>query len=305
MSIACSLLLVASFASTPFASAASGQPLASAAQGASNSSGSTASQLQTEIDALNAMTDALGPMAEGAEERIRQMKAFVTEQKLDAALATFTAGAPGSGFSSLTFSQAFQTALDAQRLRGPATPTSDVGALETEFSATQTLVQAQWTRVNGFHTQVASLTAFLQQQGKLDAYHDWAATAAGQRAAQPAAKSPPTDRAAEDATLTPEQRQANIQRYQAQLARLRQNWDEEQHTGQSSAYQPSQNRGGSANGGPSQNQAGNSDYYGGSYWNGYADPYYDVWGYGAGARPAARAAAWNRAGGGGGFRGVR
>lgn len=246
---------------------------------------SAAVQLQVELNALDAMTDALGPMVGDAEKRLELMKVFIKEQNLDAS--SYKLAADQTGFTGLTFNQALQVAITNQGTRGTPTVTNqDANTLQAEVNASQTLVQSQWTRLNTLHTEVHRLSAFLHSQGKLDAYTDWASTDAAKRAVQQATDKPPMDQASSASGLTEAQREANIRKYQQHLVALRQQWDQAQYQYAADdgtnvvATSPLSNH--VTNYNPTAaayaaNQA--NDYYGGTYWNGYSDPYYDVWGY--------------------------
>ncbi len=295
-------------------SIAVGQGASAPANGATSNAvsapvGSAIMQLQLELDALNAMTDAMGPMRGDADARVAQMKAFISEEKLDAAAAAFATSAKAPAFNGLTFNQSLQVALKEQRTRGqPIVSNTDPAALQTEVNATQVLVQGQWGDLNKVHAQVAVLSGFLQSQKKLDAYHTWAAAAAAKRLASSTPDVAPTDSASSNPKLTPEQKAAKILAYQQQLVRLRTAWDQEQMAQGAANFPQSQSSGdqqGQSGGAGSSNYSGsgdnnsnyNNDYYSGSYWNGYADPYYDVWGAGRGAAAAAVAHNnWNRGG---------
>ncbi|MFO0828322.1 MAG: hypothetical protein U0572_09240 [Phycisphaerales bacterium] len=293
--ISSALVCTALFIAQPslFAQSGDAMPLPSSA------ANPKAVQLQLEIDALNSMTDAMGPMVNDADTRVKLMTGYISEQKLDAAFATFKSAPNAPGFNGLTFNQSYQVAVKDQQLRGnPVPSTTDVVTLENEAMATQTLVQSQWVRLNSLHDQVVKMTAFLESQKQLDAYTAWAQTAAAKRLENYTPPPPPTDKSSANGDLTPEQRAANIARYQEHLARLRQHWDEEQYSDAQPDFKPSQGYFPQNNGISTSNAS--NDYYSGSYWNGYADPYYDVWGYPAGAGAAAAAAArnyWNRGGG--------
>lgn len=249
-------------------------------------------RLQVEIDALNSMNDALGPMSANAQTRLDRMRTFAK----DANLGDVPAASSGRSFDGLTFNQALQVAIRQQQLRGRPAPSAETqDTLEREVAATQTLVQEQWSRVNTLHRQVGAMTDFLSAKGKLDAYLDWAVKNPVQAPASDSLAK--TDRAAKAPQLTTEERDAKIQQYQQHRAALQLAWDQEHAVGTDApsnigapGYSP---LGGPPSGGDQSTQgfpANQNDYYAGSYWNGYADPYWDVQGY----RGLARAAAWHR-----------
>ncbi|MCA9284759.1 MAG: hypothetical protein KDA22_06075 [Phycisphaerales bacterium] len=262
----------------------------------------TAVELQVELNALNTMTDTIGPMVRDAQSRMEQMKAFISEQNLDGALRSFAPTGSSSSFHGLSFHQSFEVALQDQRLRGTPTPiSSDVGQMENDVVATQGLVQPQWSRLNSLHAEVAKMSAFLHAQGKLNAYAAWSKTPAAKRLSSHEPPPPTMDQAASDPSISPQQRAANIQKYQQQQAALRHHWDQYHFSGAPPAWTPRPYVQNPANP-PASGSVGQSadadqyvtdDYYGGTYWNGYADPYYDVWGHPAVNGAAARFAGAN------------
>jgi len=228
---------------------------------------------QQEMDALGAMSGSMGPMVVAAQERIKLMKEFISDQKLEGDWANFTPISKAASFSSLTFNQALQTAFDHQKNMAPKAPASnDMSTMAAEVQATQTLVHKQWNRLNDLHQQVETMTAFLTSKDKLKDYKAWAMEQADAQAKQ-ASEARAAHLAAEKAHYEHQQQ-------------LRKKWDEQQHQQMLATIAASNQRmagggGGQTSGGASagsQDASGSSDeaqdYYAGSYWNGYADPYY-------------------------------
>lgn len=272
------------------------------------------SQLQLELDALDTINDTLGPMRGGAQARVKMMTAFVTQNGMLDAYKSFAASDQAPAFHGMTFQKAYEQALDQEKSRGlPKPSTTDTATLSSEVSAERTMVHSQWDTVNELHDQVAKMTAFLKSKDQMDAYIDFARA----NADKPAAPDAGTDRRTDSQGLTPEQREANIARYRAQQEKLRQHWDHYHFTTGVGGLPP----GGPFRGNPEGNPIGqdpdvvgngnpyiasypnpavenawySGDYYGGSWWNGYADPYYDVYGYPDGYDRARLHHAYNRA----------
>lgn len=238
----------------------------------------TMKQLTLEFDALNSMTDSMGPMVTEAETRIKLMNAFIASKGLTDKASAAPPAKGADAFHGLSFQQAYQTAMKQQKLRGSAdAPTADSDTLQKEVAATQTMVQSQWNRVNKMHEQIANLTSFLKSQKLMNDYHTWAKSDAAAKALKPKQITPATPRQSGSGNISPEQREQNIRNYQAQQEALRKHWDNYHFTYSTGlAYHPDfiQSPDYYATGAA----YGDDDYYNNDYWNGYGDPYYDVWG---------------------------
>ena len=246
------------------------------ASNTANTSNTDSGSPTQQFDALNTMTDAMGPMVSEAETRIKLMKAFISANGLNEKAAAAPPATGSSAFTGLDFDKAYQAALSKQKLRAKAdTPMSDPAMLKKEVAATKTMVKSQWDRLNKMHVEVANLTSFIQSQNKMDAYQKWATTDAAAQAIKPkpvAAASPRQS----SGSITPEQRAQNIKNYQAQQAALRNHWDNYHFTfATSPAVAPIFGTTDTANA----DYVRNPDYYNGNYYNGYSDPYYDIYGY--------------------------
>jgi hypothetical protein len=232
--------------------------------------------LQDELAALQLMNDAIGPARAHSQARIEQMKTFVAEKGLAAEFKAFT---PANSHPPLTFQQAYQAALQQQSMHGKASGAGeDLATLQREISATTSMVQDAWNALNANLATVHTMSAFLSSKGLMDEYVSWsrsyesdrkkleAATIAKQRAAADADAKQQAD--ARDKALKELQKRMDSMHYVS--------------TGIDYNYQFSQGvRPGSQTGDTqfSQGVAPGSQmgYYGGSYYNGYADPYYDIW----------------------------
>ncbi|MBM4113388.1 MAG: hypothetical protein FJ253_08465 [Phycisphaerae bacterium] len=250
--------------------------------------------LQMELHALNSMNDAGGQQLDNVKKRISLMNSFIASKNLNDALATFRTTWKPSAVP-LSFQQAYSTALDAEHLRGGVIPsTNDVDALATEVSATSTMVHERWNTLNKQLRESQLLTSFLDGKKLMDEYHDYAQkNAASLQAAEDA-------KAANQATLEKERDAKDNARRQAALTYLQKQWDARSHKASSGIdydYGFSQ---GASQAGPFSQTPGSAysagtgstpptyapvpvptayDYWTGTYFNSYADPYYDVNGY--------------------------
>ena len=276
-----------------FGAAAVTTPTVSYAQ-----SSESLAQLQTELDALDTMTDTIGPMRKSAEIRLQQMNAFLKQSGKTNDEVKWSSDNPTT-FHALSFQQAYSEAVMQQGSRGAAKPsTDDQDLLGREVNAQKVMTKDQWSVVNKLHQQVQQRTDFIRSIKGMNDYEKFAAEATKKRMANHTPAKRETDRQSEQGGITPAQRQANIEKYQNQQATLRRHWDHYHFTfatsdgpppgGPFSGYtEDVNNRYADENNGYSYD---NDDYYDGSYYNGYADPYYDVWGrhHGIYPREAAR-----------------
>jgi hypothetical protein len=232
--------------------------------------------LQQELSALQLMNEAIGPARAKSQARIQQMKAFVAEKGLAAEYKAFS---PENGHPPLTFQQAYQAALEQQSLHGkPAGGGEDLATLQREVAATTSMVQEAWKGLNSNLATVHAMSSFLASKGLMDEYVAWSRTYEADRKRDEAATIA-KQRSAADAAA---KQQADAR--DKALAALQQRMDKMHYvsTGIDYNYQFSQGvRPGSQTGDRqfSQGVAPGSQmgYYGGSYYNGYADPYYDIW----------------------------
>ena len=269
------------------AAAATAMPVSMAT--AQSSSSESLAQLQAELDAVDTMTDTLGPMRKSAEIRLQQMTAFLQQSGKTNDEVKWSAANPTT-FHALSFQQAYAEAVKQQASRGAAKPsTDDRDLLGREVNAQKVMTEDQWSVVNKLHEQVQQRTAYIRSIKGMRDYEKFAAEETKKRMANHTPAEPATDRRSEQGGISPEQRQANIEKYQNQQAALRNHWDHYHFTFATTDGPPP--------GGPWRNyDVGNpigdnnnsnddysnnynrDDYYDGSYYNGYADPYYDVWG---------------------------
>ena len=199
---------------------------------------------QDDLAALQTMQDTLGPMVEAAQTRVIKMQQYISDNGLEADWKSFTPP-PAARITNLTFDQALEVAEHHQRLLADPPQGVTPGAMKN-------LVESQWEHLGRLHQQVADLSAFLQSQGKLDDYRQWA-----MRDVTPA--SPPNRETNQQRELNAEQ--IAQQRYNQHLAEYREELDQEQQARQNT----------------NDDRTDDANYYDGTYWNGYADPYYDIY----------------------------
>ncbi len=237
----------------------------------------------TQLDALNSMTDALGPMVGDAESRIKLMNAFMSEKDISDDTSSST---DDSSFTQLTFDQAYEQAVKDQASRGPhSSNAGDADTVKAEVSATRTMVKDQWNRLNGLHRKVAGMTEVLKKNKVFNDYQKWAVSDAAKNL-KPQGHPTPSDRKSESSKITPEQRAENVKKYQAQVSNLRNHWDHYHFTFSTVPKSEAMPGGALSDRNTNENNdtytdagVNSSDYYSGNYWNGYSDPYYDLYGY--------------------------
>lgn len=247
-----------------------------------------ANDLAEQLAALQIMNNTVGPMLTQANNRNRQMLEYIGTKDLRSDWSAWrkTADTPGS----LTFEEGYKIAL--QRVKTEQ-PVSDAGAsaeaLTTEINATIKMVKSEWKSYNTANATSRQMSAFLESKNALTDYEAWSKTASAKRAA-----------AMQDMARTTNEKEAAAaqkisDKFQAQQRYLMQHWDEEMHLkslANSSGYVMARNRGSivadshdypyldSQVGSQSVNSVPQGGSYWGGSWNGgYADPYYDLWGF--------------------------
>ena len=226
--------------------------------------------LAIEFASLGLMNDTVGGMLPSAQKRVELLKGYIKSKSLDGEYEAYDAPAFNAG---ATFSQAFSAAQDEAKLSAP-TMKEDHDTMAREVSAQMQLVQGSWNRLQDLRKQTWDLTSFVRSKKLFDDYHGWAVKQTADEAAKAKADAD-SKRAAADAAARNQAAQKT-----AAMQQLQQRWDKIPYsTGVDFNYQFSQ--GSEANGAdfPWGNGSYSGDnYWNGSYYNGYADPYYDVWG---------------------------
>lgn len=220
-------------------------------------------QLARESAALDLVQRACARALPMAAKRVAAMHAFIEQAGQAGAFARFADGWQPMG-AQITFHQAVDAALDHLGPR-PVLPASrDVGAAEQSVQVATLSAQQSFDQLNALRRSGETLGAFLRQAGLLNGYFEWVQR---QPATMANASSPLPD--------GPD-RQSALDERALQLG-----WDAAQHR----AFQqtaPALEPGLAVAHGP----------YSTTWWNSYADPYYDISGTPGGApSPQARSAA--------------
>ncbi len=267
---------------------------------------SALTNLQGELNALNSMNDAAASHLDKATSRAKLMTGFLASKNLNDAFAAFQKTWTAQS-APLSFQQAYQQALRTEALAGPVTPsTTDIDTLTNEVAATTPMVQQAWNKLNAQLRRNQAMSAFIDSQKLMNDYHDYAAKNAA------AMKAEADARAKQQQTMEQQRDAASTARKKAVLEHLQKQWDSESHLansgvnmnysfsqGYSNASAFSQTPGNAYIAGSGQTPAPLApaptptayDYWTGTYFNGYADPYYDVGGWPGGVAPGADAAA--------------
>ena len=237
-------------------------------------------KLEAERDALEAVDHAAHHAMQDAARRVAAMHAFIDQHDLEADWARFARGYVAS-LDQLTFDEAVEQAM-RHAAGAPRTPSSnDVGHLEQAIAVEAGVARASWNQLNRQRRSVDVLTAFLQSKDRLAYYQAWAPAFMRRMGWKPDA--PPPGQASPDA----------VRRRGLQME-----WDRAQREQRATAQLPPNAvplvpPGGTPAGGtpqpspqhgvvPAPVAIGASparSVYANSWWNGYADPYYDMGGY--------------------------
>jgi uncharacterized protein (DUF2147 family) len=226
--------------------------------------------LVIEFAALGLMNDTLGAMLPSAQKRVELLTGYIKSKSLDDDFAGYAAPAFNAG---ATFNQAFAEAQDEAKLSAP-TMQEDHDTLAREVNAQMGLVQGSWDRLQALRKKTWDLTSFIRSKKMFDDYHAWAVKETADEAVKAKADAD-AKRAAADAAARNRQAQKT-----SAMQQLQQRWDKIPYsTGVDFNYHFSQGSEATPNDFPEGNGSYNGDnYWNGSYYNGYADPYYDVWG---------------------------
>jgi hypothetical protein len=226
--------------------------------------------LAIEFAGLGLMNDTVGGMLPSARKRVELLTGYVKAKSLDGEFGSYAAPAFNAG---VTFSQALAAAQDEAKLSAP-TMQEDHDTLAREVSAQTQLVQGSWDRLQALRKQTWELTSFVRSKNLFDDYHAWAVQQTAEEAAKSKADAD-AKRAAADAAA-----RNQAARKETAMQQLQQRWDKLPYsTGIDYNYRFSQGSEDTPDDFPWGNGSYSGDnYWNGSYYNGYADPYYDVWG---------------------------
>lgn len=216
--------------------------------------------LQMELAGLNLLNSMVGSKKSDSAARIKQMQAFMESQNLAADFAAFK---PSTAFSPVSFNQAYQAALDQVQLAGPPeSKITDLDTLVREVQATTSMTHQSWDQLNENLSAVHAMTEFLDRSGKMNDYLRWSAEYNADQKKQEMDRLASNRAAADDAARARAARaDRNIQMLQKKLDSMPYSTGIDYNYTFSQGVQPGSQTG----------------YYGGTFFNGYADPYYDIW----------------------------
>ena len=258
--------------------------------------------LAEQLAALQIMNSTVGPMITQANTRNQQMVAFIKAKNMESDWDAFNSSSKAPNPQSLTFDEGYKVALERVQKEQPVTKTDHSAEdLKSNISATKTLVQSEWSNYHNVHKMSVRLSAFLQSKGAMSDYETWSKTYSEKRAAEFQKRMNEENAKQSDAA------KRIRSKFKAQQRYLMQHWDEEMHLkglANSSGYIMARNRQSivadshqypyldsqtdqvnlnTANEpfGEGSGYAGSygPGYYDGSWYGGYADPHYDVWGF--------------------------
>lgn len=222
-----------------------------------------------EFAALSLMNETIGEMVPQAKHRTALLSRYVKEKGLDSEFSSYT---PPEFHAGATFQQAYGEALKG--IAPDAPMAGDADTIAREAAAQMTLVQGAWNDLQAARKTNFNMTSFLRSKDLFDDYHTWAVQASADMAAK--AKADHEARMAKakaDEQAAAAKRAAAAQDLQQRLDKL------PYSTGIDYDYHFSQGTEATSGDFPRGNGSySNDSYWSGSYYNGYADPYYDVWG---------------------------
>lgn len=246
-----------------------------------------ANELSEELAALQIMGRTVGPMLTQANTRNGQMTAYIGEKKLSSDWDSYkkTASEPAQ----LSFADGYKIALKRVKTEQPVSQSgASASDLQKSINATKSMVESEWNNYGTANNMSRQMSAFLESKKMLTDYESWSKTYSQKRAAAFQAK------ANEENKKEGAAAQKISDKFKAQQQYLMQHWDEEMHLQglkNSSGYIMERNRQSvvadsheypyldSQVGSQTQSTPQGSNYFNGSWNGGYADPYYDVWGF--------------------------
>lgn len=243
-------------------------------------------KLEAERDALESVDHAAHHAMLDAARRVAAMHAFIDQHELESDWARFARDYVPS-LDQLTFDDAVAQAKRHAAGAPKVAPSNDVGHLEQAIAVEAGVARASWNQLNRQRRAVDVLTAFLQSKDRLAYYQAWAPGFMRRMGWKPEAPSPG------DAPPDAVRRRG-----------LQMEWDRAQREQRAAAAQSSSPQlppnavplvppGGTPAGGTpapspqhgvvpapvSISASPARSVYANSWWNGYADPYYDMSGY--------------------------
>lgn len=263
---------------------------ASANQQADTSSATAAQKMA----AMQFIDSTIEPMTLQAHTRITQMTEFISTKGMDAKWDTYR-NTPADKPKGISLDKAYGIALQRVMSEHP-TPDADVADSAATLAREKAMVSKDWTAYENMQATMLRVSAFIQTNGMMDDYTTWAKDKGAANAKAANARSTAADAQNSDAVT------ANNAKFRARQRYLASHWNEAMHVASlanDSGYIMERNRGSvvadshqypyldsqteGVNLNTENQSNGSLDYWGGSNYGGYNDPYYDVWGHHGGA----------------------
>jgi hypothetical protein len=263
---------------------------ASANQQADTSSATAAQKMA----AMQFIDSTIEPMTLQAHTRITQMTEFISTKGMDAKWDTYR-NTPADKPKGISLDKAYGIALQRVMSEHP-TPDADVADSAATLAREKAMVSKDWTAYENMQATMLRVSAFIQTNGMMDDYTTWAKDKGAANAKAANARSTAADAENSDAVT------ANNAKFRARQRYLASHWNEAMHVASlanDSGYIMERNRGSvvadshqypyldsqteGVNLNTENQSNGSLDYWGGSNYGGYNDPYYDVWGHHGGA----------------------
>jgi len=256
-----------------------------------DTSSATAAQ---KLAAMQFVDSTIEPMTIQAHTRITQMTEFISTKGMDSKWDTYR-NTPSAKPKGISLDKAYGIAL--QRVMSEhGTPDAEVSNPADVLAKEKATVSKNWAAYENMQATMLRVSSFIQTNGMMDDYTTWAKDKSAANAKAATARATAADAKNSDAI------KANNAKFKARQRYLASHWDEAMHVmslandsgyimernkgsvvadSHQYPYLDSQTEGVNLN---TQNQSnGSQDYWGGSTYGGYSDPYYDVWGHHGGS----------------------
>jgi hypothetical protein len=207
-------------------------------------------QLARERAALELVDHAAQQALQDATKRVAAMHAYVQKNNLATQFSQYSRTFSASG-AQITFQTALDRAMDHLASRPIDPPSTDLQHLEQAVQVENGAAHASFVQLNAARRAAELCASFLASIGQLGQYQEWAS------------KHPANARNDSAVLSDPGQLAAAHDRRAVQLG-----WDSAQQA-QAQQFPPTPDPGQAVAHGP----------YSSSWWNSYADPYYDLAGY--------------------------
>ena len=234
-------------------------------------------KLEAEREALEMVDHASRLGVEESGRRISAMHAFVDQRNMESKWARFSRQYVPT-LDQITFDEAVARAKSQSAGTHPTPDTNDVDHLEQAIEVESGIARTSWNMLNRNRRAVDGLTAFLLQENVLGDYQGWAPSymrAMGWKAQGPDAGQAPSPEAVRRRAVQLEWDRAQRE----QRAQVPQGWEPGSGlpAGSTPTNVPEEN--GVIPAPISLGVSPARSIYSNSWWNGYADPYYDTGGF--------------------------